>query len=104
MKTLGRLSPEERSLAGKRLNETILHSLRDGGLPMRDKYVGDILHFKMMLFHGQNVVEFSKAAWTAPVSNDPVTITFKQRVNATDPLRTGAYSKTLTFTLSTTSP
>jgi hypothetical protein len=50
------------------------------------------------------VVELSKAAWTAPVSNDPVAITFKQRVNATDPLRTGTYSKTLTFTLSTTTP
>ena len=34
-------------------------------------------------------VEFSKAAWTAPVSNDPVTITFRQLVKATDPLRTG---------------
>ena len=50
------------------------------------------------------VVSFSKAAWTAPVSNDPVTITFKQHVDATDALRTGAYTKTLTFTLSTTTP
>jgi hypothetical protein len=49
-------------------------------------------------------VEFSKAAWTAPVSNDPVTITYKQLVKRTDPLRTGSYSKTLTFTLSTTQP
>ena len=45
-----------------------------------------------------------KAAWTAPVSNDAVTIAFKQHIGATDALRTGAYSKTLTFTLSTTSP
>jgi hypothetical protein len=49
-------------------------------------------------------VEFSKSAWTNPVSNDPVTITFKQLIKANDPLRTGAYSKTLTFTLSTTTP
>ena len=49
-------------------------------------------------------VEFSKAAWTAPVSNDTVAITFKQLVKANDPLRTGSYSKTLTFTLSTTNP
>ena len=33
-----------------------------------------------------------------------MTLTFKQRVNANDALRTGTYSKTLTFTLSTTSP
>jgi hypothetical protein len=50
------------------------------------------------------VVEFSKSSWTGPVSNDPVTILFKQRVNANDALRTGSYSKTLTFTLSTTQP
>ena len=49
-------------------------------------------------------VAFSKATWTAPVSNDPVTLTFRQHIGATQPLRTGAYSKTLTFTLSTTTP
>ena len=49
-------------------------------------------------------VEFSKSAWTAPVSNDTVAIAFKQLVKANDPLRTGTYSKTLTFTLSTTQP
>jgi len=49
-------------------------------------------------------VELSKAAWTAPVSNDTVGIKFKQLIKANDPLRTGTYSKTLTFTLSTTQP
>ena len=38
------------------------------------------------------------------MSNDPVTIAFKQAIKATDALRTGVYSRTLTFTLSTTSP
>jgi hypothetical protein len=50
------------------------------------------------------VVELSKSTWTGPASNDPVTIAFKQHVDATDALRTGSYSKTLTFTLSTTNP
>jgi hypothetical protein len=49
-------------------------------------------------------VAFSKSTWSAPVSNDAVTITFTQHIGATDPLRTGTYSKTLTFTLSTTTP
>ncbi len=49
-------------------------------------------------------VAFSKAAWTGPVSSDPVTVTFRQHIGATQPLRTGNYSKTLTFTLSTTNP
>ena len=39
-----------------------------------------------------------------PVSNDPVTLGFKQPIAATDALRTGNYAKTLTFTLSTTNP
>ena len=39
-----------------------------------------------------------------PVSNDPATLSFKQPIAANDALRTGAYSKTLTFTLSTTNP
>jgi M6 family metalloprotease-like protein len=42
--------------------------------------------------------------WAAPASNDAVTVDFAQRVNAVDALRTGAYAKTLTFTLSTTTP
>jgi alkaline phosphatase len=42
--------------------------------------------------------------WTGPVSNDAVPVDFKQTIGATDPLRTGAYSKTLTLTLSTTAP
>lgn len=39
-----------------------------------------------------------------PVSNDAVTITLRQSIGATEPLRTGRYSKVLTFTLSTTAP
>ena len=38
------------------------------------------------------------------MSNATSQITFKQHINANDALRTGSYSKTLTFTLSTTSP
>ncbi len=49
-------------------------------------------------------VELSKSTWNEPMSNDPVTITFRQHVSATQALRTGAYTKTLTFTLSTTTP
>jgi hypothetical protein len=43
-------------------------------------------------------------AYAAPVSNDPVTVGFKQSIGAGDPLRTGTYSKTITLVLSTTSP
>ena len=43
-------------------------------------------------------------AYAAPVSSDPVTLEFRQSIGATDALRTGTYGKTLTFTLSTTTP
>jgi X-Pro dipeptidyl-peptidase len=42
--------------------------------------------------------------WNAPTSNEAVTIAFQQHVSANDALRTGSYTKTLTFTLSTTTP
>jgi hypothetical protein len=42
--------------------------------------------------------------WSGPVSNEPVTIPLEQSIGATDALRTGTYSKTLVFTLSTTNP
>jgi hypothetical protein len=42
--------------------------------------------------------------WTGPISNDAVSLDFKQSIGAGDALRTGAYTKTLTFTLSTTAP
>jgi hypothetical protein len=49
-------------------------------------------------------VELSKSAWNGPVSNDAETVTSRQAIGATDALRTGTYSRTLTFTLSTTTP
>jgi hypothetical protein len=42
--------------------------------------------------------------WSAPVSNDPVTLQFSQPIAANEALKAGQYSKTLTFTLSTTAP
>jgi X-Pro dipeptidyl-peptidase len=49
-------------------------------------------------------VTFAPASWAGPVSNATVPISFAQHIGAGDALRTGAYGKTLTFTLSTTSP
>jgi hypothetical protein len=43
-------------------------------------------------------------SWPGPVTAQPVTLGFRQAIGATDVLRAGTYSKTLTFTLSTTTP
>jgi hypothetical protein len=42
--------------------------------------------------------------YAGPASNDAVAVSFRQAIGASDALRTGSYSKTLTFTLSTTTP
>ncbi len=42
--------------------------------------------------------------YAGPVSNDAVTIGLRQHIGSAEPLRTGSYSKTLAFTLSTTTP
>jgi hypothetical protein len=49
-------------------------------------------------------VEMTPATWSAPVSHGPVAIAFHQHIGRTDPLRTGTYGGTVTFTLSTTNP
>jgi phosphatidylserine/phosphatidylglycerophosphate/cardiolipin synthase-like enzyme/regulation of enolase protein 1 (concanavalin A-like superfamily) len=45
-------------------NKTSLQMLRDAGIPMREKISSGILHWKMMLFAGQNTVEFSGANYS----------------------------------------
>lgn len=49
-------------------------------------------------------VEIAPNTWSGPVSNGTSAITFKQAIGMTDALRTGVYSRTLTFTLATTNP
>ena len=56
------------------------------------------------LLAGGSPLPATVKTYAGPVSNDPVTIAFRQSVGANEPLRTGTYAKTLTFTLSTTAP
>ena len=49
-------------------------------------------------------VDISPSSWSQPVSHATSAIAFTQKIGANDPLRTGTYSRTLTFTLSTTNP
>jgi hypothetical protein len=53
---------------------------------------------------GSSAMPTALKAWSAPTSNEPVTLSFKQAISAGDALRTGHYGKTLTFTLSTMRP
>ena len=47
------------------LNAARLDELRSGQIPMRRRTASGILHGKMMLFHGQNTVQFSAANYTS---------------------------------------
>ena len=55
---------DPRSDAGHPTNLSIINSLSSAGLPMRQRIAGGILHWKLMLFSGQGVVEFSGANYT----------------------------------------
>ena len=82
-------------------NATVISTAGDAALSVSDP--GHLTNGAFALSEPLQVA-FSKSAWTAPASNDPVTITFRQHIAANQALRTGTYSRTLTFTLSTTTP
>ncbi len=42
--------------------------------------------------------------YSGPARNDPLTIGLAQTIGATEPLRTGIYSKPIVFTLQVTTP
>jgi hypothetical protein len=56
------------------------------------------------LLVGGNPLPTTVKTWATPTSNEAVQLAFSQSIGANEALRTGTYSKTLTFTLSTTSP
>jgi phosphatidylserine/phosphatidylglycerophosphate/cardiolipin synthase-like enzyme len=59
-----RLIVEPRRNSSEPANATILAKLKAAGIPMRYKPGGDIIHWKMMIFAGQNTVEFAAAQFT----------------------------------------
>jgi phospholipase D-like protein len=59
-----RMIVEPRRNATEPRNGPILDKLKAAGIPMRYRQVGDTFHWKMMIFAGQNTVEFSAAQFT----------------------------------------
>ncbi len=59
-----RLIVEPRRSSVEPANAVVLNKLKAAGLPMRYKAAGDIVHWKMMVFAGQNTVEFGAAQLT----------------------------------------
>jgi phosphatidylserine/phosphatidylglycerophosphate/cardiolipin synthase-like enzyme len=59
-----RVIVEPRRNSAEPANAVILNKLKAAGLPMRYRRTGDIVHWKTMIFAGQNTVEFSAAQFT----------------------------------------
>ena len=59
-----RMLVEPRRNGDEPLNGPALAKLKAAGVPMRYKSVGDVLHWKMMIFAGQHTVEFGAAQFT----------------------------------------
>ena len=53
---------------------------------------------------GSSASPLNLLTYSAPISNDAVSLDYRQHIGSGVALRTGSYSKTLTFTLSTTAP
>jgi phosphatidylserine/phosphatidylglycerophosphate/cardiolipin synthase-like enzyme len=71
-----RLLVDPRGSASSSFNQGVLDAFQNAGIPMRKRVASSILHWKMALFAGQRIVEFSGAnysdnAWhpVAPYSN-----------------------------------
>jgi hypothetical protein len=79
----------------------VVSTAGDGSLTVSDP--GRLANGTRMLTEPLRV-DITPNRWAEPVSNAAVAIAFKQLVRANEPLRTGTYSRTLTFTLSTTNP
>ena len=101
----GRRRPSGRSRPACRTSTTttanVISSAGDAALSVSDP--GRLTNGAFSLPEALRV-EMAPAAWTGPVSNAAVAITFRQHIGANDALRSGSYTKTLTFTLSTTTP
>jgi len=63
------------------LNTDRLRELQTAGIPMRKWLGNSILHWKMMLFHGQNVVEFSGANYSADAWRPATAIPYENYVD-----------------------
>src|SRR6185503_8172693 len=67
-------------------NEDVLNMLRDACIPMRYKLTDGILHWKLMLFVGQNKLEFSRANYSGNffVPDSPNVNYFDEAIYFTD--------------------
>jgi hypothetical protein len=79
-------------------------TVSDPSAPASGHLVNGSFSLPAPLKAGGTVLPAALKTWAGPTSNEAVGVSFTQAIGATDALRTGTYSKTLTYTLSTTTP
>lgn len=82
-----RVLMDPRANASNLYNADRLAELQSAGIPMRKKANSGIMHYKMMLFAGQGIVEFSGANYSADAwtySGDPYTNYTDESIYFTD--------------------
>ncbi|RKQ84815.1 glucose/sorbosone dehydrogenase [Solirubrobacter pauli] len=99
--TFGAFTPGAEKTYTAKTDATVISTAGDATLSVSDP--GHLTNGAFSLPQPLQVA-LSKSTWTGPTSNEKVDVLFTQKIGANDALRTGAYSKTLTFTLSTTQP
>ena len=90
---------------------TVVSTAGDAALTLTDpsptapgRLVNGTFALPQPLLAGGSPLPATLKTWAAPTSNEVLTVPFTQAIGAGDALRTGTYAKTLTFTLSTTTP
>ena len=92
------------SLAESQLRPTAMLFRNLASMDVEESIRGNPIDGVVLLMGCDKPTPAALETWSAPVSNDPVALTFTQHIGRTDALRTGSYGKTLTFVLSTTRP
>ena len=76
-----RVLMDSRANSSYPLNAERLAELQGAGIPMRRRLTSYILHWKTMLFHGQNVVEFSGANYSADAWRPATAVPYENYVD-----------------------
>jgi hypothetical protein len=109
--TFGAFTPGVERVYGATMAATVTSSAGDATLTVADPstdhpghLVNGAFALPQPLKAGGSELPATLQTYSGPVSNDALSIPFSQAIGANDALRTGTYAKTLTFTLSTTTP
>jgi hypothetical protein len=109
--TFGAFAPGRPQVYTASTTATVVSTAGDAALTLIDpsptapgRLVNGTFALPQPLLAGGSPLPATLKTWAAPTSNEVLTVPVTQAIGAGDALRTGTYAKTLTFTVSTTTP